>query len=588
MGAINSTTLYPVVTPAGADTVLISDASDSNATKTATIASIAVAAQAPTAFVYEIELGSTTDADPTDGLLKFNHATPSSATFLYIDDAEANLIDLSTYYASLPAVGWVMLFSRLDPAEWMIFKWSAITDGAGYFKFAVVHQASAGSFVDADDVLVSFYPGNAVTSGTLAQFAATTSAQLAGVISDETGSGALVFANAPTLVNPVVGTQSAADNSTKAASTAYVDAAVSGILTVMENSGGTYVATERSLFIRRAGDPDPTSSMADGDLLIDLSTDTVPGSITFAAKSSALPSFTYTSATHTLSGLTGAADVTITGGEWRKSSDSGSTYTSWGTASGVASNGDYVQVRGVANASAAGVTTVALTVGGVTGNYVITTAATVEEFNGSAGAYTGGTLFDVGNAGTGTTTLDGSGGMVQTSTAASAAAIARRKTAFNSATVQKYRRHFNLTATSGAMVFALQKNLNSNASQLDPTVNATWGTNNRNICGIADDGVFFYRDTGNVAVLYNAGTNAWGSSGAVTLSTGVDYVVEIESDGTNMRMALYDSTDTLIEQTPTVPWSSILSLNSYTFVSFGDYLTDFWTVTGTTYTYTEG
>ncbi|WP_155630492.1 hypothetical protein [Burkholderia territorii] len=39
----------------------------------------------------------------------------------------------------------------------------------------------------------------ALTTGTLAQFAATTSAQLASVISDETGSGALVFATNPTL-----------------------------------------------------------------------------------------------------------------------------------------------------------------------------------------------------------------------------------------------------------------------------------------------------------------------------------------------------------------------------------------------------
>ena len=46
----------------------------------------------------------------------------------------------------------------------------------------------------------------AVTTGTLAQFAATTSVQLAGVISDETGTGALVFANTPTLVTPVLGT----------------------------------------------------------------------------------------------------------------------------------------------------------------------------------------------------------------------------------------------------------------------------------------------------------------------------------------------------------------------------------------------
>ncbi len=61
----------------------------------------------------------------------------------------------------------------------------------------------------------------------LSQFAATTSAQLASIISDETGSGgALVFATGPTLSNPVVGTQSANDNSTKAASTAYTDAKV--------------------------------------------------------------------------------------------------------------------------------------------------------------------------------------------------------------------------------------------------------------------------------------------------------------------------------------------------------------------------
>jgi hypothetical protein len=51
--------------------------------------------------------------------------------------------------------------------------------------------------------------GNAQTANPLSQFAATTSAQLAGVISDETGSGALVFANSPTLVTPVLGAATA-------------------------------------------------------------------------------------------------------------------------------------------------------------------------------------------------------------------------------------------------------------------------------------------------------------------------------------------------------------------------------------------
>lgn len=43
----------------------------------------------------------------------------------------------------------------------------------------------------------------------LSVFAATTSAELATVISDESGSGALVFANTPTLVTPVLGVASA-------------------------------------------------------------------------------------------------------------------------------------------------------------------------------------------------------------------------------------------------------------------------------------------------------------------------------------------------------------------------------------------
>ena len=47
------------------------------------------------------------------------------------------------------------------------------------------------------------------TSDTLAVHSSTTSAQLAGVISDETGSGALVFATSPTLVTPNLGTPSA-------------------------------------------------------------------------------------------------------------------------------------------------------------------------------------------------------------------------------------------------------------------------------------------------------------------------------------------------------------------------------------------
>jgi len=60
------------------------------------------------------------------------------------------------------------------------------------------------------------YTGNAATvtngittASKISALAATSSSELAGVISDETGSGALVFANTPTLVTPVLGAATA-------------------------------------------------------------------------------------------------------------------------------------------------------------------------------------------------------------------------------------------------------------------------------------------------------------------------------------------------------------------------------------------
>lgn len=62
----------------------------------------------------------------------------------------------------------------------------------------------------------------AYTNDNLSVFAATTSAQLAGVISDETGSGALVFATSPALAGtPTAPTAANGTNTTQVATTAF-------------------------------------------------------------------------------------------------------------------------------------------------------------------------------------------------------------------------------------------------------------------------------------------------------------------------------------------------------------------------------
>jgi len=86
--------------------------------------------------------------------------------------------------------------------------------------------------------------GDALTSGTLGQFAATTSAQLAGVISDEQGSGALVFATSPTLTTPTIGVATATSINKvalTAPATSATITATDGTTTTL--SGGTHSGT---------------------------------------------------------------------------------------------------------------------------------------------------------------------------------------------------------------------------------------------------------------------------------------------------------------------------------------------------------
>jgi len=94
------------------------------------------------------------------------------------------------------------------------------------------------TFTGTDASSVAFGGGGTVvyTSEKLSAFASTSSSELASVISDETGSGALVFANTPTLVTPVLGS-----------ATATSITATSGSLTIQAASGNN------SVFIKPTG-----------------------------------------------------------------------------------------------------------------------------------------------------------------------------------------------------------------------------------------------------------------------------------------------------------------------------------------------
>lgn len=106
---------------------------------------------------------------------------------------------------------------------------------------------------------VAFGTGGTVayTANNLSVFASTTSAQLAGVISDETGSGALVFATSPSLTTPNIGVATATSVNKitfTAPATSATVTPTDGTTTVL--SGGTLrevLTANRNYYVRTDG-----------------------------------------------------------------------------------------------------------------------------------------------------------------------------------------------------------------------------------------------------------------------------------------------------------------------------------------------
>lgn len=106
---------------------------------------------------------TTTDSDPGSGTLRLNHATLSSVTAIYVDDADANSADVSAYLLSWDDStnssdrGQLRITKKAAPATYAVYKLSgASTDASGYVKLAVTHIDSNGTFSNADAIALEF------------------------------------------------------------------------------------------------------------------------------------------------------------------------------------------------------------------------------------------------------------------------------------------------------------------------------------------------------------------------------------------------------------------------------------------------
>jgi len=106
---------------------------------------------------------TTADADPGAGVLRLNNGTLASVTAAYLDDNDANGVNVSTHvltwddstHTSLR--GYVKITKKTAPSTYALYSITgASTDASGYNKLALTHINSNGSFAADDPVSVHF------------------------------------------------------------------------------------------------------------------------------------------------------------------------------------------------------------------------------------------------------------------------------------------------------------------------------------------------------------------------------------------------------------------------------------------------
>lgn len=106
---------------------------------------------------------TTTDADPGNGNVRLNHATPASATFIYFDNLDAGGATVTAWLDALddsttPSNKGVIRLTAVDtPTTFVEYRVTgSVVDGTGYRKVPVAHITGSGTPANAAKMAVSF------------------------------------------------------------------------------------------------------------------------------------------------------------------------------------------------------------------------------------------------------------------------------------------------------------------------------------------------------------------------------------------------------------------------------------------------
>ena len=194
-----------------------------------------VFANTPTLVTPNIGAATGTSLVLSGDLTVNGTTTTINSTEITVDDKNLTLGSVATPTDAGADGGGITLKGATDKT----FSWVDATDSWTSSEHLDLASGKVLKVNGTQVLSATEYTGNAatVTNGVyttskISALAATSSSELAGVISDETGTGALVFANTPTLVTPVLGAATAT-------SIAFADALVGSALATAGTSATT-------------------------------------------------------------------------------------------------------------------------------------------------------------------------------------------------------------------------------------------------------------------------------------------------------------------------------------------------------------
>jgi hypothetical protein len=219
---------------------------------------------------YNFE-STTTDTDQGNGKVFLNHASVSSATILFLDDVDANSVNLNSYIDTFDDStttglrGTIHLVEIANPTNYAIFNiTNAITSASTYSKVPVSHVASGGSFTDGNAMSVLFVRTGDTGSG-LASVVADSSPQLGGDL--DLNSHAIDFPSTANISDVLNESNMASNSSTKLATQSSIKAYADLKATKGANSDITSLSgLTTALSVAQGGTG--ATSLTDGGLLL--------------------------------------------------------------------------------------------------------------------------------------------------------------------------------------------------------------------------------------------------------------------------------------------------------------------------------